>query len=129
MIITIDGPAGAGKSTVSKMLAKRLGYVYLDTGSLYRALAYKALKDKIVLDPYCGSGTVALAAKLFQCRWCGIDISQNYIDMAEERLKNSNDYLEIYQNEIDKHVIKGITYQERKKRKQDKLDKQNEQME
>lgn len=50
MIITIDGPAGAGKSTVSKMLAKKLGYIYLDTGSLYRALAYKALKDKIVLD-------------------------------------------------------------------------------
>ena len=50
MIITIDGPAGSGKSTVSKMLAKRLGYIYLNTGSLYRALAYKALKDKIVLD-------------------------------------------------------------------------------
>ncbi len=50
MIITIDGPAGAGKSTVSKMLAKRLGYIYLDTGALYRALAYKALKDGIVLD-------------------------------------------------------------------------------
>ncbi len=50
MIITIDGPAGAGKSTVSKMLAKKLGYIYLDTGSLYRALAYKALKDKIILD-------------------------------------------------------------------------------
>ncbi len=50
MIITIDGPAGAGKSTVSKMLAKKLGYLYLDTGSLYRALAFKALKDKIGLD-------------------------------------------------------------------------------
>jgi len=50
MIITIDGPAGAGKSTVSKILAKKLGYIYLDTGSLYRAIAYKALKDKIVLD-------------------------------------------------------------------------------
>lgn len=74
-------------------------------------------KNKIVLDPYCGSGSVALAAKLFQCNWCGIDISQNYIDMAKERLDNSNDYLEIYQNEIDKHAIKGITYQERKKNK------------
>ncbi|MGV8056490.1 MAG: (d)CMP kinase [Smithellaceae bacterium] len=50
MIITIDGPAGAGKSTVSKMVAKKLGYIYLDTGSLYRALAYKALKDKIIVD-------------------------------------------------------------------------------
>lgn len=50
MIITIDGPAGAGKSTVSKALAKKIGYIYLDTGALYRALAYKALKSGIVLD-------------------------------------------------------------------------------
>ena len=50
MIITIDGPAGAGKSTVSKVLAKKLGYIYLDTGALYRALAYKTLKNKIPLD-------------------------------------------------------------------------------
>lgn len=47
-VITIDGPAGAGKSTVSKALAARLQYMYLDTGALYRALAYKALK--IVMD-------------------------------------------------------------------------------
>jgi len=49
-IITIDGPAGAGKSTVSKALAKKLGYIYLDTGALYRALAHKALKAKISLE-------------------------------------------------------------------------------
>jgi len=49
-IITIDGPAGAGKSTVSKSLAKKLDYIYLDTGALYRALAYKMLKFKISLD-------------------------------------------------------------------------------
>jgi len=49
-VITIDGPAGAGKSTVSKTLAKKLNYVYLDTGALYRALAYKTLKLKISLD-------------------------------------------------------------------------------
>lgn len=51
-VITIDGPAGAGKSTVSKALAARLQFVYLDTGALYRALAYKALKCRIdVNDP------------------------------------------------------------------------------
>jgi cytidylate kinase len=44
-IITIDGPSGAGKSTVAKLLAKRLGYRYLDTGALYRAVAWK-IKDK-----------------------------------------------------------------------------------
>ncbi|MCL5405852.1 MAG: (d)CMP kinase [Deltaproteobacteria bacterium] len=40
MIIAIDGPAGAGKSTVCKILAKRLGFVYLDTGAMYRAVAW-----------------------------------------------------------------------------------------
>ncbi|GBE04828.1 cytidylate kinase [bacterium BMS3Abin10] len=40
-VITIDGPSGAGKSTVSRLLAKKLGYRYLDTGALYRAVAWK----------------------------------------------------------------------------------------
>jgi CMP/dCMP kinase len=43
MIIAIDGPAGVGKSTVAKLLAARLGYLYLDTGALYRAVAWKVL--------------------------------------------------------------------------------------
>ena len=65
-IITIDGPAGAGKSTVSKTLAKKLNYIYLDTGALYRALAYKTLKLKISLYDVsaianlCSSTTVLL---------------------------------------------------------------------
>lgn len=46
-VITIDGPAGAGKSTVSKAVAAELNYLYLDTGALYRALAYKAMQNKI----------------------------------------------------------------------------------
>ena len=48
--IAIDGPAGAGKSSVSKILASRLGYAYLDTGAMYRAVTYKALK-KGLTDP------------------------------------------------------------------------------
>lgn len=47
MIIAIDGPAGVGKSTVAKLLAARLGYLYLDTGALYRALAWKILQSRI----------------------------------------------------------------------------------
>ncbi|MFC1703644.1 (d)CMP kinase [Candidatus Omnitrophota bacterium] len=47
IIITIDGPAGAGKSTIAKKVAAHLGFTYLDTGAMYRALTYKALKKKI----------------------------------------------------------------------------------
>ena len=47
MIIAIDGPAGVGKSTVAKLLAARLGYLYLDTGALYRAIAWKVLQSKV----------------------------------------------------------------------------------
>lgn len=43
MNIAIDGPAGAGKSTIAKMLAKKLGFVYVDTGAMYRAMAYNFL--------------------------------------------------------------------------------------
>jgi cytidylate kinase len=50
LIIAIDGPAGAGKSTVSKVLAKSLGYTYIDTGAMYRALAWKTLQLGIPLE-------------------------------------------------------------------------------
>lgn len=47
LIIAIDGPAAAGKSSAAKSLAKRLGYLYLDSGALYRAIAWKLLQEKI----------------------------------------------------------------------------------
>ena len=46
-VVAIDGPAGAGKSTVARMVANRLGYAYINTGSLYRALAYAAMTSGI----------------------------------------------------------------------------------
>ncbi len=49
-IITIDGPAGAGKSTVSQGLATRLGYTYIDTGAMYRSVALKAQRQSLSLD-------------------------------------------------------------------------------
>lgn len=45
--IAIDGPAGAGKSTIAKKIAKKLGYIYVDTGAMYRAMALYLLREKI----------------------------------------------------------------------------------
>ena len=50
LIIAIDGPSGAGKGTVASQVAKTLGYRHVDTGAMYRAIAWKALKTKINLD-------------------------------------------------------------------------------
>ena len=49
MIIAIDGPAGSGKSTIAKLLAKELGYTYIDTGAMYRAVALKI--KRLGIDP------------------------------------------------------------------------------
>ena len=46
-VIAIDGPAGSGKSTTAKIVAERLGFIYLDTGAMYRALTFYALKNNI----------------------------------------------------------------------------------
>ena len=50
MQIAIDGPAGAGKSTISKFVSAELGYLYIDTGAMYRAIGYKAICEGIDLD-------------------------------------------------------------------------------
>src|SRR5436305_12431403 len=49
MIVAIDGPAGAGKSTVARLLAERLGFRYLDTGAMYRALTWLAMREGMPL--------------------------------------------------------------------------------
>jgi CMP/dCMP kinase len=49
LVIAIDGPSGAGKSTVARILANRLGYIYIDTGAMYRSIGWKTMKER--LDP------------------------------------------------------------------------------
>ncbi|MDR2108859.1 MAG: (d)CMP kinase [Coriobacteriales bacterium] len=51
MIIALDGPAGSGKSTVAKLVATRLGFAYLDTGAMYRSVAWRALEEGLELNP------------------------------------------------------------------------------
>jgi len=64
-----------------------------------------------------GSGTVGVACKLYGCDYVGIDISQSYIEMANQRINDYETFRERYEKEIDKHVITGMTYQERKNKK------------
>ena len=69
MIIAIDGPAGAGKSTVARELAARLRYVYIDTGAMYRTVALKVIREGI---PESEDSVEGLVSKL-SVRFCGGD--------------------------------------------------------
>ncbi|MGD8189176.1 (d)CMP kinase [Brevibacillus ginsengisoli] len=84
MNIAIDGPAGAGKSTVAQQIASSLGYVYIDTGAMYRALAWAALKEN---NPTTDEAAVADLLRFSQIElkrmdglqhviWNGLDITQ-----------------------------------------------------
>ena len=66
LIITIDGPSGTGKSTAARFLAKRLGYLYLDTGAMYRAVALKSLQKGVKSN---GSKALARLAENSQIRF------------------------------------------------------------
>ena len=61
MIVAIDGPAGAGKSTVAREVARRLGAAYLDTGAMYRALTLLAVRRGVAASD--GEALVALARR------------------------------------------------------------------
>jgi CMP/dCMP kinase len=61
LIIAIDGPVGSGKSTLARRVAEMTGYVYIDTGAMYRAVALKALRRAMAIDPENGAPLEALA--------------------------------------------------------------------
>jgi len=64
MIIAIDGPAGSGKSTVAKIVAKKLNFRYIDTGSMYRSIAWKSLQKNTALEDKEAVADIALKTKI-----------------------------------------------------------------
>jgi cytidylate kinase len=64
IVIAIDGPAGAGKSTIARRVASQLGYTYIDTGAMYRAVAYWALTEKLAVSDAHRMETLAEAAEI-----------------------------------------------------------------
>lgn len=78
MNIAIDGPAGAGKSTIARKLAEELGYVYVDTGAMYRAMALFFLEQGIAAS---NEQEISAAASL-------IDLSIRYRDGEQQVLLN-----------------------------------------
>ena len=94
LIIAIDGPAGSGKSTSAKLIAKKLGYVYIDTGAMYRAITYLALENEAIKDE---SRIIELA------RNCKIDL--NYEDgKVIVLLDDRNVSKEIRSANVNSHV-------------------------
>ena len=92
MIVTIDGPAGAGKSTVTRLLAEQLGFEFLDTGAMYRAVTWAALSRGIEL-----TNTAALA-ELAQSIELKFDGEQIFVD-------GQNVTQEIRQPSVTRHVV------------------------
>lgn len=85
MIIAIDGPSGAGKSTLAKRLAKDLGFIYLDTGAMYRALALKVLREGVDLaDDLKVAQLVGSTAIDLQGDWRALKVILDGVDVAGE---------------------------------------------
>jgi cytidylate kinase len=92
VIVAIDGPAGSGKSTVAATLARRLGFRYLDTGAMYRALTWLALRDGVPLDD--GAALAALAA----------EYAVSFGATGTVEIADTDVTLEIREAEIDRNV-------------------------
>ena len=91
--IAIDGPAGAGKSTIAKLIASEKGYIYLDTGAMYRALAVYALKNGV--DP--------LDEKSVDKLVVGVDMDIKYIDGIQHIIVCGEDVTsQIRENHVSK---------------------------
>jgi cytidylate kinase len=85
LVITIDGPSGAGKTTVSKLLAHRLGYRYIDTGALYRGVALEAMSSGLNPDDDTGLENVLSSLKMkFVSGEKGLRLISNDSDITDK---------------------------------------------
>jgi CMP/dCMP kinase len=103
--ITIDGPAGAGKSTLGELLARRLGYLYFDTGVMYRALTWAALGHSV--DPGDEAAAAALARDL------DIDIEPPTIADGRQntiRVDGQDVTWDLRRPEVDQHVSRAARH-------------------
>lgn len=81
LIIAIDGPAAVGKSTIGKLIARELGFLYIDTGAIYRAITWKVLKNNININDENVISNM---------------VSNTYITIEEANCKSLNDYYHIF---------------------------------
>lgn len=97
LIIAIDGPAASGKSSTAKLLAKKLGYSYIDTGAMYRCITLYVLKNNINPDD-----EEAISDSLKNCK---IEVSGDYFFLNEEDVSEA-----IRSKDVTYHVSKVCSY-------------------
>jgi len=85
IIVAIDGPSGSGKSTVAKLLAKKLGYTYIDTGAMYRAIALQAKRDNVDINSGIALSSLCDSVQIgFVPNNDGLSTILNGVDVSEE---------------------------------------------
>src|ERR1700694_1881680 len=100
VVVAIDGPAGAGKSTIAKRLADRLGFVYIDTGAMYRAVALWALRQGVEMSDMHRMEQLALAAE--------IELAPGRIRLNREDVTEAIRPLEVANGASKVAVIPGV---------------------
>ena len=102
IIIAVDGPAGAGKSTIAKIIAKRLNINYIDTGAMYRAVTLKCLQNNV--DGKDENAVIEMAKKT------SIDFRDNNIYLDSKIVNDEIRTLEVSKNVSDVAKIKEVRY-------------------
>lgn len=115
MVIAIDGPAGVGKSSIARLLAKKLNFYYLNTGSFYRAITFAGLKNNIDLDNRAAvlafAKTIMLSIKNGNICIDNNDVEDKLhlpeVDINASKI-SSNPQLRLYLNSVMLSIVEGM---------------------